>query len=97
MKHIPKNALAVIQNDLLYSQKKVKLPTGEDRRDERNNDAAKRSDLNVDDRINKFHEQLENTYWYRIPLKFLCDIGFVNTPIKFNTKWRLAFETNMNR
>ena len=26
LKHIPKNALAVIQNDLLYSKKKVKLP-----------------------------------------------------------------------
>ena len=32
LKHIPKNALAVIQNDLLYSRKKVKLPDGEDRR-----------------------------------------------------------------
>ena len=32
LKHIPKNALAVIQNDLLYSKKKVKLPDDEDRR-----------------------------------------------------------------
>ena len=32
LKRIPKNALAVIQNDLLYSRKKVKLPDGEDRR-----------------------------------------------------------------
>ena len=31
LKHIPKNALAVIQNDLLYSKKKVKLPDDEDR------------------------------------------------------------------
>ena len=99
LKHMPKKALAVIENDLLYSKKKVKLPTGEDRHDERTNDAdqAKRTDDNIEERIEKFHDQLENNYWYRIPIKFLCDIGFVNTPIKFNTKWRLTFEINMQK
>ena len=50
-----------------------------------------------DDRIEKFHDQLEDTYWYRIPLKYNCDIGLVNTPIKFNTKWCLTFETDMQK
>ena len=97
---MPKNALAVIENDLLYSRKKVKLPTGKDRRDEHtaaSKDADDRTDENLNQRITKFQNQLKNTYWYRIPLKFLCDIGFVNTPIKFNTKWRLTFETNVQR
>ena len=97
---MPKNALAVIENDLLYSRKKVKLPTGKDRRDEHTaagEDADDRTDENLNQRITKFQNQLKNTYWYRIPLKFLCDIGFVSTPIKFNTKWRLTFETNMQR
>ena len=97
---MPKNALAVIENDLLYSRKKVKLPTGKDRRDEHtaaSKDADDRTDENLNQRITKFQNQLKNTYWYRIPLKFLCDIGFVSTPIKFNTKWRLTFETNMQR
>ena len=31
LKHTPKKALAVIENDSLYSKKKVKLPDGEDR------------------------------------------------------------------
>ena len=100
LKHIPKNALAVIQNDLLYSRKKVKLPAGEDRRDQhtaQGEDADNRTDDNIDDRIQKFRTQLQNTYYYRIPLKYICDIGYVNTPIKFNTKWRLTFETNMSR
>ena len=99
-KNMPKNALAVIENDLLYSRKKVKLPTGKDRRDEHTaagEDADDRTDENLNQRIDKFQNQLKNTCWYRIPLKFLCDIGFVNTPIKFNTKWRLTFETNMQR
>ena len=100
LKHIPKNALAVIENDLLYSKKKVKLPADEDRRDQHTTageDADNRKDDNIDERIQKFQNQLKNTYWYRIPLKYLCDIGYVNTPIKFNTKWRLTFETNMSR
>ena len=100
LKHIPKNALAVIENDLLYSKKKVKLPADEDRRDQHTaagEDADNRTDDNIDERIQKFQNQLKNTYWYRIPLKYLCDIGYVNTPIKFNTKWRLTFETNMSR
>ena len=100
LKHIPKNALAVIQNDLLYSKNKVKLPDGEDRRKKhtpQNGDADERTDDNIDDRIQKFRTQLQNNYYYRIPLKYICDIGYVNTPIKFNTKWRLTFETNMSR
>ena len=100
LKHIPKNALAVIENDLLYSKKKVTLPVGEDRRDNHtaaNEDADNRTDDNIDKRIQKFRTQLQSTYYYRIPLKYICDIGYVNTPIKFNTKWRLTFETNMSR
>ena len=100
LKHIPKNGLAVIQNDLLYSKKKVKLPDAEDRRKKhtpQNGDADERTDDNIDDRIQKFRTQLQNNYYYRIPLKYICDIGYVNTPIKFNTKWRLTFETNMSR
>ena len=100
LKHIPKNALAVIENDLLYSKKKVTLPVGEDRRDNHtaaNEDADNRTDDNIDERIQKFRTQLQSTYYYRIPLKYICNIGYVNTPIKFNTKWRLTFETNMSR
>ena len=97
LKHIPKDALGVVQNDLLYSKKKVKLPDGEARRKKhtpQNGDATERTDNNLDERIKKFSSQLQNTYYYRIPLQYICDLGYVNTPIKFNTKWRLTFETN---
>ena len=109
LKHLPKDALEVIENDLLYSKKKVKLPDGEDRRKKFTvaaraaqggnpavpaGDPQERSDLNLNERITKFRVQLQSTYYYRIPLQYLCDIGYVNTPIKFNTKWRLTFETN---
>ena len=57
LKHIPKNALAVIQNDLLYSRKKVKLPDNEDKRDQhtaQGENADDRTGDNIDDRIQKF-------------------------------------------
>ena len=99
LKDLPKKALKVIENDFLYSKKKVKLPDGEDRQDKRTNDAHanNRTDDNIDERIQKFQNQLQNVYWYRIPLKYICDLGLVNTPIKFNTKCRLTFETNMQK
>ena len=53
LKHLPKDALEIIQYDLLYSKKKVKLRDGKDRRDERtaNGDNANdRTDNNIDDR-----------------------------------------------
>ena len=89
LKHIPKNSLAIIENDLLYSKKTVKSPAGEDKRDTHTTageDADNRTDDNNDDRIQKFQEQLKTTYWYRIPLKYIVDIGQANTRIKFNTK-----------
>ena len=100
LKHLPKNALEVIENDLLYSKKKVTLPDGENRRKKHTatgGDATERTDDNLTERIKKFNTQLQSTYYYRIPLQYLCDVGYVNTPIKFNTKWRLTFETNTTK
>ena len=92
LKHLPKKVLKVIER-----LKKVKLPDGEDRQDEQTNDANadNRTDDNIDKRIQKSQNQLQNVYWYRIPLKYICDLGLVNMLIKFNTKWRLTFETNL--
>ena len=84
---------------MLYSKKKVKLPDDEDRLDKQTNDANadNRTDDNIDERIQKFQNQLKNVYCYRIPLKYICNLGLVNTSIKFNTKWRLTFERNMQK
>ena len=53
-------------------KKKVKLPDNEDRQDEwtaAGEDADNRTDDNIDERTQKFQNQLKNVYWYRIPLK----------------------------
>ena len=100
LKHVPKKALKVIKNDLLYSRKKVKLPAGEERRDEHTanaENANNRTDDNIDERIQKFQNQLKTDYFYRISLKYICNLGKVNQPIRFNTKWRITFEQDMQR
>ena len=100
LKHVPKKALKVIENDLLYSRKKVKLPAGEERRDEHTanaENANNRTDDNIDERIQKFQNQLKTDYFYRIPLKYICNLGKVNQPIRFNTKWRITFEQDMQK
>ena len=99
LKHMPKNSLKVIEKTLLYSKKKVELPTGEDRKKVHTAQGAvnERTDENLTQRITKFAAQLQNTYYYRTPLKCICSLGLVNTPVKFNTKWRITFESNMQR
>ena len=99
LKYEDDEALKTYQNYLLYSNKSVNLPDGEERRSHRTNDAnvGKRKDNFFDVRIDKFANQLKSEFYYRIPLRFLCDLGLVNQPIKFNTKWFLKFETDYQR
>ena len=59
--------------------------------------AANRTDENLTDRIPKFQTHLKSEYDYGIPLKFLCDLGLVNQHFKFNTKYILRLETEMQR
>ena len=94
-KHMEGDALKTFQNDLLYSNKKVSLLTGESRRKHYTTQAAdanKRTDVNIDNRLDKFSDQLQNEYYYMIPFRFLCDLGFVNQPVKLNAKWLITFE-----
>ena len=89
------DALKTVQNDLLYSNKKVSLPTGRDQWKHyttQNADGVNGKDENFDDRLDEFSDQLQDEYYYMIPLRFLCDLGLVNQPVKFNTKWLITFE-----
>ena len=58
---------------------------------------AHAKDLNIDDRILLFQEQLKNEYVYRIPLRYFSDIGKINFPTKIDYRIKLFFETNMER
>ena len=70
-----------MQNYLFYSKKKAVIPgNNADRRTHYITaaNAAYRTDKNLTDRIVKFQNQLKIEYAYRIPLKFLFDLGLVN-------------------
>ena len=107
LKHLPSADLEMIENDLLYSRKKVKIPAaGGDRRKKytrpvNGNVAAEpianRTDANLNERIEKFGDQIGDDYIYRIPLKYISELGFVNQPVKFDTKWKIFFESEMSR
>ena len=101
LKHMPKDALKTIQNDLIYSKDKVVIyGDNNDRRayyTTTNATAGNRADKNLTDRIAKFQNQIKNEYVHRIPLKYLCDVDLVNQCFKFSTKYILTLETDMQR
>ena len=96
IKHLPKNALKMIEKDLLYSKKPVIIPGNENRRSHNNNEAF-RTDDNLEDHEDKFTNQIDSKYMYRIPLKYLCDLGKINFPTKIDLKIHFALQINMKQ
>ena len=105
LKHLPPDSLAVIQNDLLYCQKKVVIPYGFDRRVSGGLKQADgtllirvdRTDEDFIEREQKFRNQLKDKYVYRVPLKYICDLGKINFPTKIDIEIRLTLETDTKR
>ena len=105
LKHMPKTALATFQKELLYSNKKViiKGNTANSLNDRRNHIAAaannSEKDDNIDDRIAKFNANnaLHSVKTYRIPLRYLVDLGLVNLPTAFDTKLIFHLEQKLSK
>ena len=105
LKHMPKDTLATFQKELLYSKKRViiKGNTANRLNDRRNHIAAaannSKKDENIDDRIAKFNvnNALQNLKTYRIPLRYLVDLGLVNLPTSFDTKLIFNLEQKLNK
>ena len=100
LKHLPDDVLSTFQEDLLYSKKSVIIKGNANNTiaDRRNHIAAaarnSNTDNNLNDRIAKFNNanQLFDQKYYRIPLKYLVDIGLVNLPTEFNVKFTFNLE-----
>ena len=113
LKHLPKDSLKAIQKHFLYSKKPVYYGnTAYDRRSFNSKDLTttvlnaaqitelkKRhaKDLNIDDRIELFHDQLADEFIYRIPLRYFSDIGKINFPTKIDYRIKMFLETDMKR
>ena len=87
----------MIEKDLFYSKKPVIIPGNEDRRSHNNDNEAFRTDDNLEDREDKFAAQIDSKYVYRIPLKYLCDLGKINFLTKINLKIRCMLQTDMKQ
>ena len=102
LKHLPDDVLKTFQYELLYSKKKViiKGNAANSSSDRRNQAAGATRDGNTDDniadRIEKFNDDnaLSLTKVYRIPLRYLVDVGLVNFPTAFNIKYTFNLEQN---
>ena len=105
LKHMPKDALATFQKELLYSKKRViiKGNTANILNDRRNHIAAaansSEKDENIDDRIAKFNANnaLQNVKTYRILLRYLVDLGLINLPTSFDSKLIFNLEQKLSK
>ena len=99
LKHMLKDVFETIENDLLYSKKKVVIyGNNNDRRAYHTKTGGNRTDENLTERIQKLQNQLKNEHVYRIPLKYLCDIGLVNQiqPDSFQIQYKV-YSNSTNR
>ena len=96
LNHVPEISLNNFQNELLYSNKAIILKDSTtDRREcAINND---RSEDNLGDRIIRFHDLIGTSNVYRIPLRYLVDLGLINFPIKFDTKFNFNLEKYLTK
>ena len=105
LKHLPDEVLATFGKDLLYSNKKIiiKGNAANTLNDRQNHIAAAanngETDDNINDRIEKFNENnaLSKVKVYRIPLRYLVDLGLVNLPTAFDVKLVFNLEQNLRR
>ena len=105
LKHLRGDVLATFQHELLYSKKKVicKGNAANSFNDRRNHIAAaarsSNTNDNLDDRIDKFNDDdaLSKTKVYRIPLRYLVDLGLVNMPTSFYIKIVFNLEQNLSK
>ena len=113
LKHLPKDSLKIIQKNFLYSKKPVYYGnTAYERRNFNSKDISttgltaaqvkekkkqRAKDLNIDNRIDLFHDQLADEFVYRIPLRYFSDMAKINFPTKIDYRIKLFLETNISR
>ena len=112
LKHLTKDSLKRIEKTMLHSKEPVYLnKTSLDRTVHDDSQAgttgttaqiaARKAndakDLNIDDRISKFQNQLKTEYVYRIPLRFFTDLGKTNFPLKIDFTRKCHLQTEMKK
>ena len=113
LKHLPADDLKTIQKSFLFSKKPVYYgSTSYNRRNFNSKDLVTTGlntaqitekkkqhakDLNIDERISLFQDQLADEYVYRIPLRYFSELGKINFPTKIDYRIKLFLEADMNK
>lgn len=94
---MPKDALETYEKTLLYSKKKARVPSNEDRSLHNNDTNVNRTNENLTERTTKVSNYIGKDYVYRIPLTYFAEIELVHFLVKFNIKIVCALETNIKK
>ena len=68
-----------------------------DKRIHNSNTANNITDLNSNETITKFKNQLKNEFFYRVPLRYFTDIGKINFPLKTDFRIKCYLKTDMKK
>ena len=55
------------------------------------------TDLNINEKITKFQDQLKNEFVYRIPIRCFTDLGKINFPLKIDFRIKYHLKTDMKK
>ena len=83
---------------MLFSKQSINFnKTSFERRTDNRNTANDITDLNINERITKFQNQLKNEFVYRISLRYFSDIGKINFLLKIDFRIKCHIETDMKK
>ena len=92
---MPEKSLKTIEELLLYIKKRLSYTGNLDRRLNNSDTPGDITDANIDNRITKFVDAVNNEKVYRIPLRYFCNLGKINYPVKINLKITCLLETDI--
>ena len=95
MKHLPEKFLKAIDDLSFYRRKKVSYTDKIDWTQNNSNTSADITDDNINNRTAKFADVINNEKVYRNPLKYFCDLGKINYPVKINFNKTCLLERDM--
>ena len=98
LKNLPNNSFKKIEKIMLYSKQSIYFnKTSLEQRTHNSNTASGITDLNINEMITKFQNQLKNEFVYRIPLRYFSDIGKIKFPLKIDFRIKCHLEADMKK
>ena len=86
LKDMPNDTLKTFIKTLLNAEDDVQVFHGCNRSPHNNDNTSLGMDDNLTNRLAKYTNTIQEKEKQKIPLKFLCNIGLVNLPLKVDTK-----------